>query len=424
MDKIREKALLIINEIDKENAYMNIVLNKHLAGVIDKRDRAFISEIVRGTTKMQIRIDHTIKSYSKIKIKKISPIILNILRMGIYQILFMDKVPTSAAVNESVKLAARFGHSASKNFTNAILRVVASKGEAELPKDEEEYLSVFYGYPAWLTKRFVTLFGIDRTKAIMEEFSAKKPIIIRANTLKISSDELFTKLGDLAKEKNGDMITLNGVDAVTEIDGFNEGLFTVQATPFNKMAELLDVKKGMKVLDACAAPGGKTCHIGALMENEGEITATDIYEHKLKLIDDTAKRLGINIIKTRLFDASKEDEKRQNYYDRILLDVPCSGLGIIGRRADIKLNRDENEDFSILQKKILEAKAKELKKGGILIYSTCSIDKRENEDVVLEFLEKHSEFSLLPFDETIGYKTWYPDTDKTDGAFMARLIKK
>ncbi len=425
MDKVRECALLILSDIEEKGAYMNISLDEACKKQgFSGKDASFLSEIVRGVIRNREYLDHIISHYSKVKLKKISLKIKNILRMGLYQIFFMDKVPASAAVNESVTLARRYGHSASAGFTNALLRNASKNEIPPLPKDRAEALSVKYSYPLWLVKRFIGDFGLDRAESLLKAGNEKADIIIRANTLKIGAEKLSEKLGDIVKKREGNMLTLSLTGSIEKVSGFSEGLFTVQALPFQKTAELLELKPGMTVADFCAAPGGKTTYIAELMKNEGEIYAFDIYPHKLKLIEETAKRLGINIIKTDIHDASKVNEKLLGKCDRVLLDVPCSGLGIIRRRPDIKWNRKEDEDFSSLQEKILESGSKCLKDGGILVYSTCSIDKRENEEVIKRFLKKHKEFSLIPFEGgEEGYRTYYPDTDDTDGAFIARIQK-
>ncbi len=425
MDKIRQTALLILADIDIKGAYMNLLIDERLKKErITGKDASFLSEIVRGTVRNRIYLDYVISKYSKIKLKKISVMILNILRMGLYQIIFMDKVPSSAAVNESVALAKRYGHQSSSGFVNAVLRNASKGGEVSLPDDEAERLSVKYSYPLWMVKRFLEDFGRERTENLLSAGNGKAETVIRANTLKISADELCLRLSDSVIEKDGNMITLKNSGSISEIEGFSEGLFTVQAKPFEKTAELLEVEPGMTVLDACAAPGGKTTYIAELMEDKGEIYACDIYEHKLSLINQASERLSVHIVKTSIHDASLVNEELKGKCDRVLLDVPCSGLGIIRRRPDIKWNRKEDEEFSALQLKILESQSLALKSGGILVYSTCSIDKRENEEVVKAFLASHKEFSLMPFEGgEAGYKTWYPDTDNTDGAFICRMKK-
>lgn len=424
MDKVRLAALKILYEIDKNKAYMNILLSKKCAEEgFCGRDSAFLGELVKGTVRNRYYIDYVIGLYSKIKIKKISPWIMNILRLGVYQLKFADKVPQSAAVNESVALAKRYGHSSSAGFVNALLRKISAQNEIPMPKDRIKYLSVKYSYPEWMVERFLEDFKND-TEKILSEGNKKPDTVIRANTLKISAEELCSKLQDTALIRNGNMIHIKGKIFVENIPGFSEGLFTVQAEPFNKTAELLEPKEGMTVIDACAAPGGKTTYIAELMKNRGVIYAFDIYEQRLKMINDTSNRLGINIIRTKIHDATEPVSGLKDGCDRLLLDVPCSGLGIIRRRPDIKWNR-EPEDFSVIQKKILENMSKSLKSGGILIYSTCSIDKRENELVVLDFLDRHKEFFPIPFDGgEKGYKTWYPGEDGCDGAFICKIGRK
>ncbi len=426
MDKIRQTALLILADIDENGAYMNLLIDEKCRNEkITGRDASFLNEIVRGTIRNRTYLDYIITKYSKIKIKKISVLIKNILRMGLYQIFFMDKVPASAAVNESVTLAKRYGHKSSSGFVNAVLRNAQRGGEVALPEEKCEYLSCKYSYPLWMVKRFLKDFGEERTESLLSAGNEKAETVIRVNTLKITADELFEKLGDNALSKDGNMITLKNSGSVSEIEGFNEGLFTVQAKPFEKTAELLELSPEMTVIDACAAPGGKTTYIAQLMENKGEVYAFDIYEHKLKLIEDTAKRLSIDIIKCAIHDASKVNEALLGKCDRVLLDVPCSGTGIIRRRPDIKWNRTEDEEFSDLQFEILKSQSLCLKSGGILVYSTCSIDGRENEEVIKKFLKENEDFELMPFPGgKEGYKTWYPDTDKTDGAFICRMKKK
>ncbi len=425
MDKVREKALIILHAVDTENTYMNLALASACRGRnFDARDAAFLSELVRGVVRNRVRLDYIMAAYSSLRLKKLSPWIVNILRMGIYQLCFMDKVPPSAAVNESVKLARRFGHAASAGFVNALLRTVSVKGEPKLPDTGVEALSVRYSYPLWMAQRLVKDFGYERAESLMCAGNEEAPLVIRANTLKISPELLEERLGEAVKTRHGVMLTINKGYSVEMLSGFSAGLFTVQAEPFHRAAELLLPAAGMRVADACAAPGGKTTYIAELMKDSGEIMAFDIYEHKLKLIEDTSNRLGIHIIKTAMHDATKPLDAADGVFDRLLLDVPCSGLGIIRRRPDIKWHRDQG-DFAAKQYSILESMSGSVKSGGILVYSTCTIDARENEAVIQRFLEEHSNFSLMPFDEGAdGYHTWYPDIDGIDGAFICRMMRK
>ncbi|MDP4133339.1 MAG: 16S rRNA (cytosine(967)-C(5))-methyltransferase RsmB [Bacillota bacterium] len=427
MDKARKASLLILYDVDKNGAYMNLSIDRILREEkLENIDSAFASELTRGVIRNRLYIDWCIERFSTVKLKKISPWILNILRMGIYQLYFMDKVPESASVNESVNLAKRFGHLKSAGFVNAVLRKASKTEPLKVPKEPlPKYLSINYSYPEWMVKDFLERFGIERTESLLAAGNNAPPVTIRTNTLKTTPDKLYDDIKDYCSLKRGEMLEIKKRGRIDLIPGFKEGLFTVQAEPFNETAKILEPKSGMTVLDACAAPGGKTTHIAELMNNEGTIYAFDIFEHKLKLIDDTAKRLGISIIKTELHDAGEPFDGLEESCDRVLLDVPCSGYGIIRRRPDIKWNRDERDEFSTLQLKILNNGCKTLKSGGILVYSTCTINQRENEEVIKAFLKDNNYFELVPFEGAIdGFRTFYPDIDNTDGAFICKMRKK
>lgn len=423
MDEVRAAALTALYDIDKNGAYMTQRLDELIREKrFEKRDSAFMCELCRGTVRHRGRIDHAIETYSSVKMKKISPWILNILRMGIYQLCFLDKVPESAAVNESVKLARRFGHASSAGFVNALLHRVASAGLPPLPKEETARLSAEYSYPAWIVRRFCDLFGKERAEALLSAGNEVPDLVIRTNCTKITPQALAERLGDAVKKQSGYMLHIGAGYRATELPGFAEGLFTVQAEPFEKAAELLCPEAGMTVLDGCAAPGGKTTAVAERMGDVGTVYAMDIYEHKLKKIEEASNRLGLHIIKTSLHDATAPLGELTGACDRVLADVPCSCLGILRRQPDIKWHRQE-EDFASLQYAILENLSTALKSGGILVYATCSIDRAENEDVVCRFIREHEEFTFLPFDG-MPYRTWYPDTDGTDGAFICRIKKR
>lgn len=424
MDPVRQSALLILHEIDTEKAYLNILLTKKCRDEnLSGRDAAFLSELVKGTVRNRGYIDYIIGRYSTVKLKKISPWIINILRLGVYQLCFTEKIPKSAAVNESVTLAKRYGHRSSSGFVNAVLRKISSvrAEDIPLPEDRVEMLSVKYSYPEWMVKKFIQNFG-EKAEEVLIQGNCQAPTVIRANTLLITPEKLFEMLSGYAESISGNMLRIKKGVSPEKLDGFSEGLFTVQAEPFNVTAEIMELSPGMTVIDACAAPGGKTTYIAELMKNEGIVHAFDIYEHKLKLINETSKRLGINIIKTELHDAAEPLPGIEA--DRILLDVPCSGLGIIRRRPDIKYNRSEL-DHSALQKKIIVNMAKNLKKGGIMVYSTCSIDRAENEEVIDFFLEHNRDFHTVAFPGAEkGYKTFLPGENNFDGAFICKLGRK
>lgn len=446
IDKTREIALKTLYKIDKEQAYSNIELNEQIKQNrknLNEKDIGLISEIVYGVTTWKLTLDEIIKKHSKIKLKKISPWIKNILRMGIYQIIFLDKIPKSAAVNESVNLAKRYGHTSSSNFVNAILRKVEKIDYEEFFKieDDADRISKTSSMPKWIVEELIKEKGIKQAEQICKNSNLKPNISIRVNRLKITKEELIQKLKQKGIEinewqqqsntnkeetnkqkiKEQDFLFLNKVKNIENLKEFKEGLFTIQDISAGQTAKLLNPKSGEKVLDACSAPGGKTTYLAEIMENTGMIDAWDIHEHRTKLVEQNAKRLGISIIKTHVRDASIYDENLKEKYDKILLDVPCLGIGVIKRKPDIKWQRkpEDIEEITKIQKQILENCSKYLKKGGTLVYSTCSILKEENEDVVNCFLSKNNQF-FTSKEEKINI---LPSANE-DGFFICIIQKK
>ena len=430
IDKTRELALKILYKIDKEEAYSNIVLNEEIKlnrKNLNEKDIGLISEIVYGVTSWRLTLDEIVKKYSSIRLKKISPWILNILRMGIYQIIFLDKIPKSAAVNESVNLAKRYGHKSSSNFVNAILRKIEKTDFEDFFKIENdiERISKTTSMPEWIVEELLKNNNIDTVQKICENSNLKPKFTIRINNFKTSKDELISKL----KEKNiifketeyDDFLILENIKNIENLGLFKEGYFTIQDISAGLTAKILNPLKGEYVLDACSAPGGKTTYIAELMQNNGKIEAWDIHEHRTKLVEKNAKRLGINIIETNTVDASIYNEEYKEKFDRILLDVPCLGIGVIKRKPDIKWKRkrEDIKEITIIQKQILDVCSKYLKSGGILVYSTCSILNEENEKVINSFLEKNANFEI----EKDSIISIIQDNEK-DGFFICKLRKK
>ena len=416
----REAALKALYEIEYNGAYSNMAVKNTLKNNdMSERDKALFTALVYGVSDKKITLDYYISKFSKIKLKKISKYILLILRMGVFQLVFTDKIPQSAAVNESVKLAKRYGHGASAGFVNGVLRNVSKCGEIEYPKEKDEYLSVKYSFPLWMCRKWTEEFGFEFTENMMRSFGESKPIILRANTLKTTNEELVKKLSDLginAEIKDGAVVT-GGFD-IEKNTLYKEGSFTPQDTAAMKTAEILAPEPGGTVIDMCAAPGGKTTHIAEIMKNSGRILAFDIYNHKTELVKKNAERLGIDIIKTDVRDAAEFDKSLSGAADCILCDVPCSGLGIIGRKPDIKQNEDRSPELCKIQAKILENACIYLKEGGVIVYSTCTVEKAENEGITGAFLEKHGNF------EKLYEKTFYPHTDGPDGFYICKMRKK
>ena len=429
VDKARELALKTLYKIDKEQAYSNIALNdeiKQNRTKLNEKDIGLISELVYGVTTWKLTIDEIIKKYSKIKLKKISPWIINILRMGTYQIIFLDKIPKSAAVNESVNLAKRYGHSSSSNFVNAILRKVEKNDYEELYKIENdvERISKTTSMPEWIVEELIENYGKCKTEEICKNSNLKSKIAIRVNTLKTTENELIKGLEEKKiiynKTEYDNFLILEKVKNIENMEEFKEGYFTIQDISAGQTAKILNPQPGEYVLDACSAPGGKTTYMAELMKNNGKIEAWDIHEHRTKLVEKNAKRLGINIIDTKVKDATVYYENLNEKYDKILLDVPCLGIGVIKRKPDIKWQRkkEDVEEITKIQKQILNNCSKYLKKGGNIVYSTCSILRAENEKIIQGFLEKNKNFEIVENTEICIF----PDMEK-DGFFICKMHK-
>lgn len=412
----RERALRVLYDIEYNGAYSNLALKAAL-GECDARDRALVTALVYGVTDKRLTLDYIITRHSKLKLKKISKYIRIILRMGIYQLKFADKIPESAAVNESVKLAKRYGHASSAGFVNGVLRSV-SRSDVEYPTDKTEYLAVKYSFPPTLCEEWTERFGYEFTEKLMDAYSKPAPLTLRPNRLKTTPETLLACLNEngVQAEITDGYITSAGFDIAGD-DLYKNGFYTVQDAAAMKTSEILAPRAGETVIDMCAAPGGKTTHMAEIMENKGKIFAFDIYGHKLDLIRKNAARLGVTIIETDLRDGREFDEKYAESADRILCDAPCSGLGIIRRKPEIKYGYDADNDLPETQRKILDNAARYLKAGGEIVYSTCTIEKRENEDVTGGFLRDNTGF------EKICEKTFYPQIDGTDGFYICKMRK-
>lgn len=445
IDKVREVALKTLYKIDKEGAYSNIALDENIKEnkkILNEKDIGFISEIVYGVTTWKLTIDEIIKKYSQIKLKKISPWIINILRMGIYQIVFLDKIPKSAAVNESVNLAKRYGHRGSSNFVNAILRKVEKSDFEELKdiKGEKERVSKITSIPLWIVEKLLEEKNIKKVEEICKNLNMKPKLTIRINTLKINKENMKNELEERNIEyEDGileNFLTLNKVKNIENLDLFKDGYFTIQDEAAGFTAEVLNPCKGEYVLDACSAPGGKTTYMAEIMNDNGKIEAWDLHEHRINLINENAKRLGINIINASVNDATKFNNEYTEKFDKILLDVPCMGIGVIKRKPDIKWQRkpEDIQEIKEIQYQILENCSKYLKKGGELVYSTCSILKEENEEIINKFLENNKNFKISKYEknpknelykylENDRYFKVYP-SEKNDGFFICKLTKE
>ena len=370
------------------------------------------------------------------------PWLLAVLRTAVYQMYFMD-VPDAAACNEAVKLASVRGYGSLKGFVNGVLRTTAKKKQ-EIPLPEmgtAEYLSVAYSHPLWLVRMWIAYYGYEETEQICAYDNQSPDVTIRVNTLKTNTQALKKKLeqaGVHVAEGRicADALHLTKTADLSRLDAFKEGLFHVQDESSQLAVRVLDPKKGEKILDMCAAPGGKSFTIAERMENEGSLLSCDIYAHKIDLMEEGAERLGISIMQCRVKDAAAKEESPKRF-DRVLADVPCSGLGLMRKKPDIRLKKDGNEIDSLtkIQREILENAAGYVKKGGVLVYSTCTLCRKENEKNLEWFLKDHPDFTAEDISEFLpegwdtetakkGYLTLLPHKTGTDGFFISKLRRK
>ena len=409
-------------------------------------DRGFLTELTYGVIRWREKLDWIIRRFSKIPFERIELETLNILRLGLYQILFLSRTPSSAAVNESVELSKRIRGKGGAGFVNAVLRsCIRQKDEILYPNIGEDpalHISVVQSHPLWLVQRWVKEMGVEETTNICIFNNQISPLMLRTNTLKISREDLIRKLEEkelkpLSAAFSEEGILLQDPPPTSGLPFMKEGLYIIQDEASQLVTSILDPKPGERILDACAAPGGKTTHMAQKMEDRGEIYALDLSKGKLDLIEEMCQRLGIKIVKTTKGDAVKSLPIPQGVkFDRILADVPCSGFGTLRKNPDLKWRRGEKDikRLSGLQFSILSNLSTYVKEGGVLTYSTCTVFEEENEDVVEKFLEGHPEFKIDRIDEVLpekwrpliqnGYFKTFPPKNEMDGFFVARLRKE
>lgn len=439
MKSARQIAFEALLKVHKDGAYSNLVVDSMLKDnpELDERDKSFICNIVYGTLDRLILIDYNLGLYLNQPVKKLKPELHTVLRMGTYQLLFMDKVPSRAAVNESVNLAKVNKSNFAASMVNAVLRRISDNG-LRLPEcadNDPEYLAIKYSCPKWLISLWIDAYGYDNAVSLAEKALEAPPLVIRCNTTKISTDELIQKLAEegVAAEKTDvspDALIINSSGAVDELEAYKSGLFHAQDLASQICCKAVDAKPGDTVFDLCSAPGGKAFTIAQMMENTGVVRAFDIYQSRVELIKNGALRLGLTNVFSYLSDASIFNEN-YGFADKVLCDVPCSGLGIIRRKPEIRFKKSEDIDnLPDLQYRILCNATRYLKEGGRLIYSTCTLNPKENSEVCDRFLSEHPEFSavdVLPSLPRYGnekkYLTLMPHIHSTDGFFVAVFIK-
>lgn len=425
----REIILDILLEISGQNEYSNIlitaVLNKY--DYLEPREKAFIKHVAEGTLERRIQIDYVLDRYSKVPVRKLKPLIRELLRMSVYQILFMENVPDAAVCNEAVKLAKKRRFQTLQGYVNGVLRtIVREKDKIPYPerdKDIVRYFSIYYSMPEWLVRHFQKAYGDEKTEKILQGFLERQPVCVRIdeNLEEETRKEILDAWKrDGVKVKSHPALSyaflLEGTEGISRLYGYQEGYFTVQDVSSMMVVEKAGIQIGNVVLDVCAAPGGKTMHAACKLHGSGRVIACDVTEYKTQKIEENCERLGYENVTVRVQDARVFDETLEEKADIVIADVPCSGLGVIGKKQDIKYRVTEEslQQITELQREIIRNVVRYIKPGGTLMYSTCTINSGENEKMV-EWIceqfgfEKNRMVQLLP------------GIDETDGFFYARL---
>lgn len=431
MVNTREIALYCIIEILEKKQYSHYVIKQVLDkyGYLDKRERSFIKRMAEGTIERCIELDYVLDSFSKVPVKKMKPFIRSLMRMGVYQILYMDGVPDAAVCNESVKLAAKRGFASLKGFVNGVLRNIArNKEKIAYPQKEADllaYLSVRYSQPEWIAAMWLSRFGADKTEKILKGLLEERPVTVRIdeNLRKEEKEDLLRRISLAGIEfcpVNGLSYAykLGNPDKVESIPGFAEGWVMVQDAGSMEIVEMAGIKEGQYVLDVCGAPGGKALHAACKLNHTGFVRVRDVSEKKTALMEENIKRSGYENIEAETFDATVEDKASIEKADVVIADLPCSGLGAMGRKGDIKYRVKEADidKIAVLQKNILSTVWRYVKPGGRLVFSTCTLTEEENEENTRWFLKN---FPFIKEKE----KTLFPGIDETDGFYMVSFLR-
>lgn len=447
----RRIALEVLYKIEVKNAYSRIALDSALSShELSKEDRALVTELVYGVIRHLNTLDWVLNTYSfKRKIEEFSPYVRNILRLGAYQLMYLDRIPAYAAINEAVEMSKEFEHSGIVSLVNALLRAVSDNMEDIVYPDPQKnlsyYLSIKYSHPQWLITRWLSRFGEKETIQLCEVNNQAPPLSIRTNTLKNTREELIHNLEELEEENlkvEVSSVAPGGLKirdfvSLTQLESFRKGLFTVQGESSQLISYILAPEPGETVLDACAAPGGKTTHMAELMKNTGSVIALDIRKPRLEMIRENCMRLGVTNVKVELLDATKVSSVYSKKFDRCLVDAPCSSLGIIQSQPEVRWNRDYRETLvkmPQLESAILNEVSLCVKPKGVLVYAVCSFEPEEGEKIIEKLLKERPLFHLesvkpyLPVskEELVdekGFLKIYPHHHHIDGMFACRLVR-
>jgi len=411
LSNLRLKILKALLRVEA-GSYSNLLLDSELKKIEDQRDKGLFTEIFYGVIRNKLYLDYIIDSFSKTPLNKMDKEVLTGLRIGVYQLFFLDKVPARAAIYESVEAVKMILPNSKKgavSFTNGVLRNINRKQDKlKLPdqkKNPEKYLSVKYSYPIWMVKKFIEQYGMEKAEMILTAGNRRPEVIYRHNSLKMERNQFLKLLSEEEIEYENTFLEsffkLKKINNPADTEVFKRGGAYIQGTSAGLASLLLDVKEGMTVLDLAAAPGGKTSHLAELMNNTGQITALDISAKRLRLVEENLKRLGVENVKLKKADAAQYKDEQQ--YDRILADLPCSGLGLIASKPEIKWEKDQSviKKMAELQSEILNNNLSKLKNGGKLLYSTCTLSREENQEIVDKILQENKELKLLDLSQKL-----------------------
>lgn len=441
MSSGRKVIVDVLEQVLTKGAYSNIALGAELnKSNLKDKDKGLVTEVVYGTLKYKYTIDKILSSYVKNGLKKVDSYVLNILRSAVYQMKYLDKIPDFAAVNEAVELAKKKVSLGASKFVNGVLRSYLrnEKNSGFKAKNKVEELCYEYSFEEWMVRLFIKQYGEEKTEQILKGLNKVPKITFRVNPLKCSYDDAEDKLKELDYDiEEGyvcpEAIIINKGKNIENNPLFMEGLLTVQDESAMLVAPSMDLEDNLLVLDLCSAPGGKTTHISEIMNNTGKIKAYDIHKHKLSLITNTAERLGITNIECDIMDASAYNDSLADIADRVLIDVPCSGLGIIGKKPEIKWTKNnvQLKDIRDIQRKIMINASKYVKVGGKIVYSTCTLNKEENDENVKWFIKNVPGFKIEALNygnseniiyEEDGTVTILPN-EAMDGFYIAKFIR-
>jgi 16S rRNA (cytosine967-C5)-methyltransferase len=437
---VRGLAVKILNRIERTDSYLDKLLDHQMRSTeLSGPDKALLYEIVHGVIRWMGRLDWILNGFYKGQFSKAIPNLKNGLRVALYQILFLDRVPDYAVVNEAVEFVKRLQGQKPADLTNAILRnIVKNKNGIRYPSPQEDligYLSAYYSHPSWMVRRYLNRFGSESTEKLLLANNDKPFLTLKINAVKTNLEEFRSlldsvKLRYISGKYLPEFFRLQNLTNITAWEYFGKGYFNIQDESTGLACKLLDVKPGMRVLDLFAAPGGKTAYLASLMNDEGEIVAVDRYEARLNILNSNMERLGFKSVRTFAADAL---EFKDEPYERVLADVPCSGTGTLSKKPDIKWKKDllDIKRMADMQIKYIEKSALHVKVNGVLVYSTCSIEPEENYEIVKKFLEKNNNFKLIDASTTLpdelidehGCIQTYPHIHQMDGSFAAKLIR-